>query len=233
MKKLVMIISIAALTAGSAFAQQKDIAKIYTQLDSLENRKLELRRENDKAILDCLEYQWWMNSSKATACRMSYAGIMNGVDWKKATEYRNEICECSFGKKHEIEVVETQIKQLERRIDLLKDGNKKDIAKIYTQLDSLENGKLELKREKNKTILDCLEYQWWMNSREVTGCRVSYAGIMNGVDWKKATEYRNEICECYGGKKHEIEAVEAQIKQLERRIDLLKYSDKSTQPVKK
>jgi hypothetical protein len=109
----------------------------------------------------------------------------------------------------------------------------KNIAKMYEQLDSLENRKLELKRENDSDILNCLKNDYWKNLEAATGCRLQYAGKLQGVDWGKATEYRNEICECYAGKKHEIEAVETQIKQLERRIDLLKYNNTPTQNVKK
>jgi hypothetical protein len=81
----------------------------------LENIKLELKRENDRAILDCLENANYQNSN---GCNNSYYGHGNYSD------YRNEICECMVGKKHEIEAVETAIKQLERRIELLKSDSK-------------------------------------------------------------------------------------------------------------
>jgi hypothetical protein len=119
MKTKFLFALLGLLLSTTIFAQSKDLAKIYDQLDSLENRKLELKRENDKAILDCLDKQWWKNSWEATGCRMNYAGQLEGIDWRKATEYRNEICECYVGKKHEIEAVETKIKQLERRIGLI------------------------------------------------------------------------------------------------------------------
>jgi polyhydroxyalkanoate synthesis regulator phasin len=109
--------------SSPVFAQTKDIEKLYNELDSLENRVLELKKENDKAILECLENKNWRNSEKVTPCRLSYAGLMDGVDWSKAMEYRNEICECAVGKKHEIAAVETRIKQIERRIDLKKNDN--------------------------------------------------------------------------------------------------------------
>jgi hypothetical protein len=123
MKKFYLLF-LGLVLSTAMFAQSKELTKMYNQLDTLENKVLELQRENDKAILNCLEKEYWKNSTEATGCRLSYAGLFNGVDWSKALQYRNEICECYTGKKHEIEAVKTQIKQLERRIELIKDGNK-------------------------------------------------------------------------------------------------------------
>ena len=113
----------ALATTEDVFAQSnKELAKMYNQLDSLENRKLELQRENDRVVLDCLKSNRWYVDD-AYSCR-SAVGLdpFNRDKWR---EKSRETCECMVGKKHEIEAVETQIKQQERRIELFKQENSK------------------------------------------------------------------------------------------------------------
>ncbi|MDR2065764.1 MAG: hypothetical protein LBP85_08680 [Prevotellaceae bacterium] len=127
-----ILLSICFLLIGSSvFAQSKDLAKMYNQLDSLENRILELKRENDAAVLRCIANKnCWDNTSNAQGCRGAYGLSQNGLGEIKTSDgtspmnYAQRVCECMVGKKHEIEAVETKIKQLERKIELLKDENK-------------------------------------------------------------------------------------------------------------
>ncbi|MDR0755133.1 MAG: hypothetical protein LBF04_07075 [Prevotellaceae bacterium] len=132
-----ILLSVCLLLIGSSvFAQSKDIIKMYNQIDSLENRLLELKRENDAAVLRCLDNKEWISGTKG--CAEAYGLRVQGsdrlygsnyyelrtYDGTLAMNYAQQVCECMVGKKHEIEAVETAIKQIERRIELLKYDNK-------------------------------------------------------------------------------------------------------------
>jgi len=121
--KIASLVVMVFVTTQGVFAQSnKELAKMYDQLDSLENRKLELQRLNDRVVLDCLKSNRWAGDA-AYSCR-SAVGLCP-FDRDKWREKSRETCECLVGKKHEIEAVETQIKQQERRIELRKQDNSK------------------------------------------------------------------------------------------------------------
>jgi hypothetical protein len=117
-----ILFSVCLLLIGSSvFAQSKDIVKMYDQLDSLENRKLEIKRESDRDVLDCVaDSRNWRHG----ACRDAVTKLSGDRAYYESEKYSQQICECLVGKKHEIEVVETAIKQLERRIELVKSDSK-------------------------------------------------------------------------------------------------------------
>ncbi|MDR1198745.1 MAG: hypothetical protein LBK94_06990 [Prevotellaceae bacterium] len=108
------------LIGSSVFAQSKDLAKMYDELESLENRILELKIENDEAVLSCISSKNWRHG----ACRDAVTRLSGDEAFFESAKYTQQICECMVGKKHEIEAVETKIKQLERRIELLKSDSK-------------------------------------------------------------------------------------------------------------
>jgi polyhydroxyalkanoate synthesis regulator phasin len=135
MKTKILFTFLGLLLSTTIFAQSKDLAKMYNQLDSLENRILELQRENDKAVLECVNngsYSYKEGCSESIVYKDdNYKRVRDpfmggyGENWDEiARKYAQEICECKVGKKHETEAVKTQIKQLERKIDLIKESSK-------------------------------------------------------------------------------------------------------------
>ena len=134
-KVIVIAICLAGFSANNVLGQSnKELAKMYDQLDSLENRKLELQRENDRVVLDCLKSdRWQQDGGVAYGCKNAVGVSESRISdnyWTKMREKSREICECMVGKKHEIEEIETKIKQLERRIELSKQDNNKPTPKV-------------------------------------------------------------------------------------------------------
>jgi polyhydroxyalkanoate synthesis regulator phasin len=125
----ILFIFLGLLLSTVIFAQSNELATMYNQLDSLENRILELQRENDRDVLRCLSNRDYRNYNDCSESIIYnnisyYYHDYHNNNWNAiAKVYAQEICECMVSKKHEIEAVKTQIKQLERRIDLIKNNS--------------------------------------------------------------------------------------------------------------